>query len=673
MRFKDTTSNVKAVIRSDILRLSRSIVSIICVFGLAFIPCLYAWFNIMSNWNPYTSDSTKNMKIAVVSEDEGTDFLGAYFDIGDIIIERLGGNNQIDWQFPKDKADLMEGLNGGDYYAGLLIPKTFSADVLGFTDGSVEAPKIIYYENQKKNAVASKLTNRAQSMVQDRINSIFLATIVDKLSSFASVFTGFGLDAEQALDNLDNELSNIRSDLNSYTGILDSMATITQSAATVTTMTNDLLPDIVQLLANSRTSLSNMQDRLKTTKENVVYSADAIRNASEEIRNAVERIDNKVDGDPAGAGDAYIDWDALFGEAGINEYEGEILDDLYYDVNNQLRDSAVAFDNILQQTNIDSNLIASISTLQKSLSNLDSLVAAIESDIGGTSMTLGQYTSALNSCTASINGTKDVMNTMLNLVDTVQSTVSTLRNSDGFKNIVDLFDYNIDDLVDYLGSPANLDIIRVYPIENFGSGTAPFYTTLSIYASALLAVSLMSTHVKRKGEFADLTNAECYFGRFFTFFAIGQFTALITTLGVLYYIGIQCFNPFLFWLAAAVTSLLFCLINYGFVYAFGNIGEALSIITLVIQVAGSGGTYPIETLPKFFRNLYNIMPFKYSMNAMRETIGGMYNGTYIKCILVLLLMCAIMVIVGLVGRKLFMPIYEYFEKSKEKTKIMHGG
>ena len=58
-----------------------------------------------------------------------------------------------------------------------------------------------------------------------------------------------------------------------------------------------------------------------------------------------------------------IDWDALYGEGGINEYEGEILDDLYYDVNKQLHESVIRFDDILQQTNIDSNLINSMTTL----------------------------------------------------------------------------------------------------------------------------------------------------------------------------------------------------------------------------------------------------------------------------------------------------------------------
>lgn len=437
-KLKDKTSNVLAIIRSDIKRLSKSVVAIVCVFGLALIPCLYAWFNIISNWDPYTPDSTKNLTIAVASEDEGTTFVGLDLNVGNIIIEKLKGNNQINWQFVDSEQAVQDGLYSGDYYAGLVIPADFSDSLLGFTDGEFETPEIIYYDNQKMNAVASRVTDRAQSIVKNEVNSIFLASIVDELSNFTSVFSGIGSDASLSLDGLDEQLEDIKTDLRTYVSIMDSMAAVTQSALNVTTMTSNLLPDVVNMLNNSRKSISNMQDRLATSKEDVIYSADAIRNSSEQLRNTIERLDEATGGDPAGAGSSYIDWDALYGEGGINEYEGEILDDLYYDVNKQLHESVIRFDDILQQTNIDSNLINSMTTLQSSLDNLDSLIAQIQGDVNSQALTLQQFTSALGSCTQSINGTREVMNTMLELVTNVQANVNELRSSESVSNILDL-------------------------------------------------------------------------------------------------------------------------------------------------------------------------------------------------------------------------------------------
>lgn len=670
--FKKTTSNISAVIRSDVRRLSRSVVTVICVFGLALVPCLYAWFNIMSNWSPYTSDSTKNLKIAVASSDVGTDFVGMELNVGDIILEKLKANDQIDWQFPDSVQGVMDGLHAGDYYAGLIIPEDFSASILGFTDGEMDHPEIIYYDNQKMNAVASRVTDRAQGIIKDQINSIFVATIVDELSKFTSVFNGMGLSAEDALQSLDNQLGSIKSDLKTYAAILNSMSTVTKSAATVTGMTNDLLPDVTNMLVNSRKTIVDIQDRLTTSKQDVVYAADAIRNTSEELRNTVERIDSAVDGDPAEAGGSYVDWDSLFGEGGITEYEGEILDDLYADVNKQLHESVIRFDDILQKTNIDKNLIASMSTLQDSLKNLDSLLAKVEGDIDSQSMTLQQYTDALNSCTVSIESTEDVLNYMVRMVSNLQSSVNELRTSESFTKLIDLLKDDVGGLVEYLSSPANLEVVRVYALENFGSGMAPFYTVLALYASALLSVSLMHTHVKRRNDIPMLNTTEAFFGRYFVFFAIGQFTALITVLGNLYYIGIQCYAPFQFWLAAAISSLVFTLLNYGMVFAFGNIGEAIAIIVLVVQVAGSGGTYPLEMLPQIFRDLYKFMPFNYAMTAMRETIAGSYDHVYLKSILVLLLMAAILIPLSLVFSIAFKPVLRSYAESKSKTKLMHG-
>ena len=670
--FKKTTSNISAVIRSDVRRLSRSVVTVICVFGLALVPCLYAWFNIMSNWSPYTSDSTKNLKIAVASSDVGTDFVGMKLNVGDIILEKLKANDQIDWQFPDSVQGVMDGLYAGDYYAGLIIPEDFSASILGFTDGEMDHPEIIYYDNQKMNAVASRVTDRAQGIIKDQINSIFVATIVDELSTFTSVFNGMGLSAEDALQSLDNQLGSIKSDLKTYAAILNSMSTVTKSAATVTGMTNDLLPDVTDMLTNSRKTIVNIQDRLTTSKQDVVYAADAIRNTSEELRNTVERLDSAVDGDPAEAGGSYVDWDSLFGEGGITEYEGEILDDLYADVNKQLHESVIRFDDILQKTNIDKNLIASMSTLQDSLKNLDSLLAKVEGDIDSQSMTLQQYTDALNSCTVSIESTEDVLNYMVRMVSNLQSSVNELRTSESFTKLIDLLKDDVGGLVEYLSSPANLEVVRVYALENFGSGMAPFYTTLALYASALLSVSLMHTHVKRRNDIPMLNTTEAFFGRYFVFFAIGQFTALITVLGNLYYIGIQCYAPFQFWLAAAIASLVFTLLNYGIVFALGNIGEAIAIIVLVVQVAGSGGTYPLEMLPQIFRDLYKFMPFNYAMTAMRETIAGSYDHVYLKSILVLLLMAAILIPLSLVLSIAFKPVLKSYVESKSKTKLMHG-
>lgn len=665
------TSNILSVIRSDMKRLSRSAVAVVCVMGLVLIPCLYSWFNVLSNWNPYIEESTRNLNIGVVSNDVGSTIAGFEINCGTLMVKELKANEQVGWQFPESEEALMDGLYAGDYYAALIIPADFSERVVSFKDGKFIQPEIIYYDNQKLNAVASRVTDRAQTVIKDRVNEIFVSLIVDRLSDYTALFDGMGIDANSALRELESSLASVQNDLRTYSSIMDSMSSVTQSAATVSGMTGDLLPDIADMLVKCRTSIGDMQERLETSKEDVIYAADSIRNTAEELKNTADRLDNAVGGDPADAGKAYVDWSSLYGETGITVYEGEILDDLYYDVNNHLHESYKELDSIIKETNIDGNLIASMTTLQDSLNNLDSLLEKMQGNVEGQQITLAQYTNALNSCTNSINQTKDVLDYMANAVASIQSSVSTLRNSENFSKILDLFDSDVDGLIAYLDSPANLEVVRVYELENNGSGMAPFYTILSIYASALLSVSIMNTHVKRKEEFGDLSVKTEFMGRYFTFFAIGQATALVTVLGNLFYIGIQCYNPLLYWLAAAIASFLFTIINYGLVFAFGNIGEALSIVILVIQVAGSGGTYPVQMLPEFFQKLYSVMPFNFAMNAMRETISGAYGNTYLRCVLIMLATALVLIPVFILCSVFYRPVRERFETSKARTKLMH--
>ena len=136
------------------------------------------------------------------------------------------------------------------------------------------------------------------------------------------------------------------------------------------------------------------------------------------------------------------------------------------------------------------------------------------------------------------------------------------------------------------------------------------------------------------------------------------------------FVGMEPAEPALFVLACCLCSLNFACMNYALVYALDNVGMALSVIIMVIQVAGSGGSYPIHVLPQIFQTLYPFMPFHYGMDMIRETVGGMYSHTYRDCALVLLGMCVLFTVLGLV---LYYParrLNAAIAASKEKSGIM---
>ena len=110
----------------------------------------------------------------------------------------------------------------------------------------------------------------------------------------------------------------------------------------------------------------------------------------------------------------------------------------------------------------------------------------------------------------------------------------------------------------------------MYPIENYGSAMSPFYSVLSIWVGALILVAIIHVKVHPFGGY-NITSVQAFFGRYLTFFLIGQAQALLITLGDLFFIGIQCLHPFKFWLAASFTSFVFTMIRYSLTVAFENV------------------------------------------------------------------------------------------------------
>ena len=91
---------------------------------------------------------------------------------------------------------------------------------------------------------------------------------------------------------------------------------------------------------------------------------------------------------------------------------------------------------------------------------------------------------------------------------------------------------------------------------------------------------------------------------------------------------------------------------------------------MVLQIAGSGGTYPIEALPSFFRQVYIFFPFPYAINAMRECIGGLYHYDLLRYLAELSIFIGAALLIGLVIRKPFIHIMHFIEKRMEDTEMM---
>lgn len=186
--------NILTLYNLDWKRVFQNKIALLLVFSLTFIPSLYAWFNIAALWDPY--GNTNELKVAVYSDDQKQTFKNKEIQIGSTVIKTLKNNKSINWIFPKNKKELKNGVKTGIYYAGIYIPRTFTKDLMSFKDGNINKPKIEYITNEKINAIAPKITDKAVDSVMESISKNFTDTVAK------TVFTELNKAGVDVEDNL---------------------------------------------------------------------------------------------------------------------------------------------------------------------------------------------------------------------------------------------------------------------------------------------------------------------------------------------------------------------------------------------------------------------------------------------------------------------------------------
>ena len=688
------------IFRADWQRLTASVVAVVVMLGLCLVPCLYAWFNILSNWDPYGPDSTGNIKVAVASEDAGAELLGLHLNIGSLVLDGLKSNDQMGWVFVDDQETALEGVYAGDYYAALIVPEDFTDDFVSLLDGALEHPQIQYFENEKKNAIAPKITSKAKTAVQEEINSTIVEKVADALTTASSVFRALGLDSQDIADGLVEKLQDGRTQLGQLRDILLSLDDVMDNADGLLAAASVTVDDVNGVLVNAADTVSGIGSMISTGTD----IADGASDDALAVLNAVDQsladLEEKLrqwgtEEDPTLLQQALaqqID-DAISrlttlkplapqlssqidaAVSALTQLRELVMAGIGTDVKDALLDQlAQARQNIRAaalQTNQNVNDYIH-SKNDKALAALDAVRDLLRSGtgkLGELSGTLEGYAAALGQSQTTLAAGAALADTVSGYLAELEADVRRVTDSAAFREFCDMLDNDPDSLSDYLSSPVQLNTEIAYEIGDYGSAMAPFYTVLALFVGSLLASVMIKVPVTQP-QFLEYRAVERYFGRFTLFFLVGMAQALVTAFGCLCFVGIQCVEPARFVLACCLCSLNFAMMNFALVYALDNIGMALAVIIMVLQVAGSGGSYPIHVLPALFQKLYAIMPFHYGMDMLRETVGGMYGRTYRNCALVLLGMCVVFTVFGLLvyypARKLNAAIAE----SKERSGIM---
>ncbi|WP_180380779.1 YhgE/Pip domain-containing protein [Alloscardovia macacae] len=327
-------------------------------------------------------------------------------------------------------------------------------------------------------------------------------------------------------------------------------------------------------------------------------------------------------------------------------------------------------------------------SLVSSLQSASAFSMATATALGQLGTSIDQAQTLLDQISGLLTSTAQTMGTTESSLDSTLSQLTQVRTDMAALDSSQLVqalrgtNVNTESVASFMLSPIQLEQKRIYPVKNYGSAIAPFFTNVALWVGGFTLIALVQLDVKRQYVLAfnaqrrargqrKLRNRDLYMGRWLLFAAIGVVQAVVATVGDLI-IGIQMENPVAFVFAGVVASLVFVSLIYALASTFRHIGKALAVIIVVMQVPGSSGTYPIEIMPEFFRKLEPWLPFTYSNNVMRETIGGFYEGRYWQNLGMLLLFGVFSFVLGLVVRPYLMNLNNLFDRRLADTDLLVG-
>ena len=681
--------NIWTVFKTDMRSLSKCFFACVVVVAIALLPSLYAWLNIYSNWDPY--GNTGGISIAIASLDEGyTDEDGVYENKGDDVVADLREATSIHWVEVDTEEEAKSGVESGEYYAAVVIDREFSRNMFRMLTDWTGKPAITYYENAKKNAVATKITDTAVETLKRSISENYLEVVIGGIMEQGNLLAA-DLTADDPETAVRGVLYQAQDLLNACGRMMDAFEAAGGSGG-VSQADADALADAV---ANINKDLPD-GSQLQQTAAEIQLQVNA---ALAKVERALDRLQEAIDNAPE-LPDAQQLVDAaeqLESTAAALNTWADRIERLAPLAAKQARDIAG------QCTQLAAKLRSlaqkpSVGDLMDDCRALVSDIRAMTDKIPVTAKELhkeldsvaGNVADAMEGVAALASDAKEMKAALADTSGALGNTMELLRPATdrmiaSLKGVIDdLQGKTAEEYIDTLttvlgGDPAaygqyfpemvQTSVNAIYPIANYGSAMTPFYTVLAIWVGGVILSSLIKIHARTEG-LIDPKPAELYFGRYLFFFLLSQIQAAVIVTGDLFLLKVQCLHPGMMYLTGALTAFTFSLLIYSLAISFGDVGKAIVVVIMVMQIAGSSGTFPIELLPEIYQKIYRFFPFPYAIDAMRECICGMYGNYYWRQIGFLLLFAAAALLIGLLVRRPFMGLNHFMEEKLEETELL---
>lgn len=725
--------NIWRLFTGDLKRLGHNVITVIIVLGLVAIPSLFSWYNLIACWNVF--DNTGNLKVAVANSDEGykSDLVPLEINVGEQVVSALRANDQLKWTIT-DEEDAIDGARSGRYYAAVVIPSSFSRDMMTFYSDDVEHAKITYYTNEKKNAIAPKVTDQGADGVSAQVNTVFAETLSEVALGIATTLADYAENSDMGgrigelavhIDNVGSTMDKASSVLTMYSSVLGSaQSLVDDSAALLGQVKNEAdgvkdsvsdikaaAGDVGDAIGTSASALSTAIEQSAASYGAVVDSVDAAfdsasslaSSSASQLTSAASRVDGQI-GDyrniiehleslkpllPSAAQSAVDTMTArLNASIALQEQLRDSLNSAAADIEAGRTNTQAKRDEIkglAQQakdalsgakadydTQLKPDMEALSDTVGEASATFSSTAATLDATASDLSGAAGSVSSGIGDAKQKLDAAASDLSSSAQRMHDAGARIAEAAASGDVEALRAAIGSDSSALAKAVSAPVKLDRHAVYPVDNFGSAMTPLYTTLALWIGALLVmVTLKVTPSKRiLDQMGHVPAWQQFIGRFGVVALISLMQSTCVSVGNMVFLGVQTANPFLYLLCYWVSGLVFAFIIYTLVVSFANFGKAISVFLLIIQVSGGGGSYPLQSLPTFVQELSPYLPVTHAVNAMRAAMFGVYNGDFWTEIGILLLFTVPFIVLGLVLRTPLIKVVSKFVEMVESSKVM---
>lgn len=725
---------IRQLFVDDMKRIFSNLITGLIILGLVLLPSIFSWYNVLACWDVF--NNTGNLKVAVVNNDEGyqSDLVPMKVNMGEQVASSLRANEQMDWVFT-DEDDAIDGAKSGKYYAAVVIPESFSKDMMTFYSGESDHADLIYYSNEKKNVVAPKLTDQGASKASDMVNQVFTKTLAEvgmnvassllKYSDNANIDSRLG-DLANHVDTMGAQMSDASQTLRTYAQVLDASQSLVTGSAVLLGQAGDSAAQVMDSANQAKDSVSSMGDALKASNAAL---GEAISNSAagcEGVSSAIDQAFSSAN-TLAGTSASSLDNQASSIEAQASQFESlanqvrsmansqsdpdlketltQLAVQLQASADSQkaladgLRTAADSIRADASSTQAEHDKVSALAaqakgsvgqlsddynnTIKPQLDALMDQVSAMSGSLSSSASTLGSVGDDLQNGADSLAGRiatskQKLLDTASDLDDSAQKLTSlstAMRealSSGDLEQLRTVLYSDPDALASALAAPVQLERNAVFPADNFGSQMAPLYTTLALWIGSLLLVVAIKVEVSRKAQiklgYPKLH--QLFLGRFGVFAFVSLCQSTVLALGNMLFLQVQVSNPLLYLICFWLAGLVFTFIIYSLVVSFANLGKAIAVFLLIIQVTSGGGSFPLQMLPDFFQVLSPFLPATHVINAMRAAMMGVYMNDFWIEIGLLLLFVVPFLLLGLVFRKPLMKFLNWYIEKVEESKLV---